>query len=72
MHILAQMICEAIGEVLLAEESTLSAKSFATCFARRSGSSDGLNPFIAENYLAINVRKLLEPEPGPEIPRRPR
>lgn len=70
--ILAEMICEAVGEVLLAGDDTMSVKSFATCFARRSGCPDGLNPFIAEDYLAINVRKLLEPEPGPENPRRPR
>lgn len=70
--ILAEIICEAIGEALLAEEDALSVKAFAACFARRSGCPDGLNPFIAEDYLAINVRKLLEPEPGPEIRRRPR
>lgn len=70
--ILAEMICEAIGEVLLAGVGTLSQRSFALCFGRRSGCPDGLNPFIAEDYLAIDVRKLLQPEPGPETRRRSR
>lgn len=70
--ILAEMICEAIGEALAAGEDILSLKSFVACFARRSGCPVGLNPFITEDYLAIDVRKLLEPEHGPETRRRPR
>jgi hypothetical protein len=64
--ILAEMICEAIGVVLIAGETVLSVASFAACFARRSGCPDGLNPFIAEDFLAIDVRRLLQPEPCPE------
>lgn len=64
--ILAEMICEAIGVALIAGETVISVASFAACFARRSGCPDGLNPFIVEDFLAIDARKLLQPEPGPE------
>lgn len=63
--ILAEMICEAIGLAILVGEEGLAEKSFAACFARRSGCPEGLNPFVAENFLAIDVRKLLQPAPGP-------
>ncbi|WP_323009553.1 TniB family NTP-binding protein [Paracoccus sp. (in: a-proteobacteria)] len=68
--ILVEMICEAIGEVLLLAEGTLSVKSFAACFARRSGCPEGLNPFVVEDFLALDVRKLLQPEPGAGDQRR--
>ncbi len=35
-------------------------------------SPNGLNPFIAEDYLSVDVRKLLQPEPGPGHQGRPR
>ncbi|WP_181318232.1 TniB family NTP-binding protein [Pseudogemmobacter blasticus] len=62
--ILAELICEAIGQMLMAGEGELSEKSFVACYARRSGCPEGLNPFIAENFRAINVRELLQPAPG--------
>jgi len=52
--------------VLLSAENTLSSKSFAACFARRSGCPEGLNPFMVEDFLALDVRKLLQLESGPE------
>lgn len=64
--ILVEIVCEAIGEVLLPAENTLSSKSFAACFARRSGCPEGLNPFVVEDFLALDVRKLLQLESGPE------
>ncbi|RDD72764.1 TniB family NTP-binding protein [Paracoccus versutus] len=70
--ILVEMICEAIGEVLLAGEDILSTKSFVTCFSRRSGCPEGLNPFVVEDFLALDVRRLLQPEPGPGNQGRPR
>lgn len=62
--ILTEMICEAIGQAILAEEDGLTERSFAACYARRSGCPEGLNPFIVESFLAIDVRKLLQPGPG--------
>ena len=70
--ILVEMTCEAIGEVLLLAESTLSQKSFAACFARRSGCTEGLNPFVVEDFLALDVCTLLQPEPGPGNQGRPK
>lgn len=68
--LLVELICESIGEMILTEEDTLSPKSFAACFARRSGCPEGLNPFVVEDFLALDVRKLLQPEPSPETRRR--
>ena len=55
---------------ILAGEDELTERSFAACFARRSGCPEGLNPFLVENFLAIDVRKLLQPAPGPGDKRR--
>ena len=63
--ILVELICEAIGEALLANADSLSVRSFATCFGKRAGVPDGLNPFIAEDFRALDVRRLLQTEPGP-------
>ena len=68
--LLVEMICEAIGEMILSDEATLSQKSFAACFARRSGCPEGLNPFVVEDFLALDVRTLLQPEPSAETRRR--
>ena len=68
--ILAEIICGAIGQAILAGEDELTERSFAACFARRSGCPEGLNPFLVENFLAIDVRKLLQPAPGPGDKRR--
>ena len=63
--ILVELICEAIGEALLSNADRLSVRSFATCFGKRAGVPDGLNPFIAEDFRALDVRRLLQTEPGP-------
>lgn len=63
--LLVELICEAIGEVLLAGENGLSSGAFTDAFARRSGCPSGLNPFVVEDFLSLDVRKLLQPEPGP-------
>ena len=63
--ILVELICEAIGEALLSNAESLSVRSFATSFGKRAGVPDGLNPFIAEDFRALDVRRLLQTEPGP-------
>ena len=70
--ILAEVICEAIGQAILVGDGALSEGAFVASYARRSGCPEGLNPFLVENFLPIDVRKLLQPAPGPgEMRRRP-
>ncbi len=54
-----ELIIGAIEDALFAGSSSLSAISFANAYRRRSGCIDGLNPFLGEDYRAIDARKLL-------------
>ncbi|GHF01417.1 hypothetical protein GCM10016455_22950 [Aliiroseovarius zhejiangensis] len=54
-----EIIIGAIEEALVAERKTLGLRDFASAFRRRTGCIDGLNPFLSEDFLAINAGKLL-------------
>ncbi|WP_186827041.1 hypothetical protein [Shimia ponticola] len=61
--LLTELIVQATV-MCLTEETTgreLAVGHFAKTYHRRSGAPGGLNPFLAENFEHIDVRKLLEP-----------
>jgi hypothetical protein len=58
--LICTIIVDAIKEALIVGRNTLDNSHFAEAFRRRSGSTDGFNPFLARNYQDIDVRRLLE------------
>lgn len=57
--LLIEMTIDGLEEALHSGASSLSVEHFAAAFSRRSGCIAGLNPFIADEYERIDVRKLL-------------
>ncbi|OSP54461.1 ATP-binding protein [Pseudoruegeria sp. SK021] len=55
-----EMTIDSVEEALRAGCTQIDNGHFTAAFARRSGCIPGLNPFIAEDFERINVRKLLD------------
>lgn len=53
------MTVDGLDEALRAGDAALASRHFAKAFAYRSGCIPGLNPFIADDYTRIDVRRLL-------------
>lgn len=58
--LICNLIVDAIEEALVGDAEVLENSHFAEVFRRRSGSTDGFNPFLARNLQDIDVRRLLE------------
>ena len=59
LGLVIELIIAAIEEALLADHMPLGVDDFAAAFRRRSGCVDDLNPFISDDYRAVNARQLL-------------
>lgn len=57
--LIIEILIAAIEEALSAEVDVLEQHHFALAFRIRSGCVDGLNPFVIEDFLTIDPRKLL-------------
>jgi len=54
-----EMILGGIEDALLSQQSELKLNNFSKTFARKSGAIPGLNPFIADDFLAIDPRAVM-------------
>ncbi|WP_220475097.1 ATP-binding protein [Paracoccus sp. JM45] len=57
--LLIEITIDGIEEALHSGASSLAIEHFAMAFSRRSGCIAGLNPFLADDFERIDVRKLL-------------
>ena len=61
-----EIVVAAIEEALLGGQASLDRGAFARAFRRRSGAVDALNPFLSEDWRAVDARLLLQtPESEP-------
>lgn len=68
-----EIIIGAIEEALLADHAELQPQDFIRTFRRRTGCIDGLNPFVSDDFRAIDARKLLTSlERGKRSPNTPK
>ncbi|WP_299047754.1 TniB family NTP-binding protein [uncultured Tateyamaria sp.] len=72
LGLVIEIIIAAIEEALLADDTSVGLDNFIAAFRRRSGCVDDLNPFISEDFRAVDARKLLaeveEEEPDVLMP----
>lgn len=57
--LIIEMILGGITNALLADEAELREAHFVEAFRRRAGCVPGLNPFVADDYLAIDPRAVM-------------
>ena len=61
-----EIVVAAIEEALLGGQASLDRGAFVRAFRRRSGAVDALNPFLSEDWRAVDARLLLQaPESEP-------
>ena len=60
--LMAEIIVQAVAKALLSDglKGQLRLRHFADVFFDRSAALDALNPFIAEDYVRINPRRIFE------------
>lgn len=62
LGLVIELVISALEEALIREQSEITVDAFAQAFKRRSGCVDALNPFIAEDWRAMDARLLFQRE----------
>jgi hypothetical protein len=60
LGLVIEMVTAAIEEALLHQETQLDVDAFRRAFRRKTGCPDVLNPIVAEDWRAIDARKLFD------------
>ncbi len=59
LGIMIELIIDALEDALTKQDTTLTLPNFARAYGKRTGSIDGLNPFIIEGYHQVDPRLVL-------------
>lgn len=55
-----EMLIQVIEEAMIASQDVLHLEHFIRAFGRRTGCSDGLNPFVVDDYLTIDTTLIFD------------
>jgi hypothetical protein len=62
--LIVQIVVAAIEEALIERREALELRHFAAAFWRRSACIDGPNPFVIDDYLAVDPRQVFDAAPA--------